>query len=515
LIIGMVKDRIQSLLGAIHRGIYEKDTELYMALLAALAGESIILLGPPGVAKSMVARRLKLAFRNAHSFEYLMSRFSTPDEIFGPVSISKLKDDDKYERNTVGYLPTADVVFLDEIWKAGPAIQNTLLTVMNEKVFRNGDTEIKLPLKLLVAASNELPTQGEGLEALWDRFVIRLECHNIKDENNFNAMLLDVITDEDISIPAELQISSDEYSIWGDAINHIGVSKNVLKCINVIRKSLTNVHIGQTDEYHNIYVSDRRWKQIIRLLRTSAFIHDRTEVSLQDILPICNCLWQEPEEMEGVRSIVIHSLFLEFTESVAKLRQELDNDIRINRQHRATEKARNNMKVFDSDKKIFDTYYYHLLDHDTGNTYILISDYQNLKQKTRENLGQGGLIYKDPKNPKRSIISSYDGADKPAGANPVSLTRDEKCIYINGVRFFIETLKRGERQSLPTKKGNLSGHDYYHEIEELSTDIKQRNDELMTNILISDQIKKEVSDYVQKVFLYIAHTRQDLEKLED
>ena len=90
-----MKERIQALLQEINKGIYEKETELAMSLLAALSGESIILLGPPGVAKSMVARRLKSAFRGGRSFEYLMSRFSTPDEIFGPVSISKLPADSR------------------------------------------------------------------------------------------------------------------------------------------------------------------------------------------------------------------------------------------------------------------------------------------------------------------------------------------------------------------------------------------------------------------------------------
>lgn len=88
------KQRMQSLINEMNKNIYEKDSEISLSLLAAIAGESIILLGPPGVAKSMVARRLKSAFRNARSFEYLMSRFSTPDEIFGPVSISQPKNND-------------------------------------------------------------------------------------------------------------------------------------------------------------------------------------------------------------------------------------------------------------------------------------------------------------------------------------------------------------------------------------------------------------------------------------
>ena len=454
-----MKERIISILFAINKGIFEKDTELSMSLLAALAGESVILLGPPGVAKSMIARRLKFAFKDSSNFEYLMSRFSTPDEIFGPVSISKLKDADKYERTIDGYLPTADVVFLDEIWKAGPAIQNTLLTVINEKLFRNGEKEINLPLKLLVAASNELPTQGEGLEALWDRFLIRIECGNIRDETAFNSMLLNTDDEEDITISQDIQISNEEYKDWSDSIDKVLVPESIL-------------------------------------------------------VPIYNCLWQEPEEVNGIRDIVIRAIFSEYTTSLGNIKQALENDIRVSRQHRATDKARKNMALYDSNKKIYDNYYYHLLDHDTGNTYVFISDYQNMRKSSRENAGQGGIIYKDPQNPHRSIVRCYDGSDTPAGSSSVYLTRDEECIYINGVRFYIETLQRGEIQALPTKKGKVTGRDFFGEIEKLSTLISVRDREISDNFFVSTSDKKEVASYVKNLFKDIAETRQDLEKLE-
>ena len=322
-----------------NRGIYEKDTEISLSLLAALAGESVILLGPPGVAKSMVARQLKTAFRDAHSFEYLMSRFSTPDEIFGPVSIQKLKSSDTYERAVDGYLPTADVVFLDEIWKAGPAIQNTLLTVINEKLFRNGNREMHLPLKLLVAASNELPAKGEGLEALWDRFVIRIESRSIKKESNFRAMLLEVKSEER-RVKNSNAITAEEYAEWSENINKIGVKEEVLDVISVIRKSLRAVNVDEAAERRNIYVSDRRWKNIARLLRTSAFMQDREEVDCSDLLPIYHCLWQEPEERDAIRTIVIRALFAPLAEKLVEMKNALAEDIKYHRIRKSPDEGR-------------------------------------------------------------------------------------------------------------------------------------------------------------------------------
>ncbi|MEM6801827.1 MAG: AAA family ATPase [Bacteroidota bacterium] len=302
---GNIKQRISYLLEKLNEGLFEKEKIVGLAFLSAIAGESIFLLGPPGVAKSMAARRLKYAFKDARSFEYLMGKFSTPDEVFGPVSISKLKDEDKYERLTDNYLPGANIVFLDEIWKSSPPIQNSLLTVLNEKIFRNGDQVFKVNIRGLISASNELPLKGEGLEAIYDRFLIRLMVGGIQDEELFNRMItMKGYVDEESLVDRDMRITDEEYEEWEKQIDEIEVPDHILGLIQHIRKILAQRNVT-ADAARQIYVSDRRWRKITRLLRSSAFLNGRKEVIVMDCFLIEDCIWDREDEIQEASDLVL------------------------------------------------------------------------------------------------------------------------------------------------------------------------------------------------------------------
>lgn len=329
-----MKERINKILHALNENLFEREEIVKLTLLTTIAGESIFLLGQPGVAKSLIARRIKEVFKDGNSFEYLMNRFSTPDEIFGPIAISKLKKDDKYERITEKYLPTADIVFLDEIWKAGPSIQNSLLTVINEKVYRNGQQEVKIPLKGLISASNELPAKGEGLEALWDRFIIRYLVENISDPNKFNTFLSTENIGFDASIDDKDKITNTEYKNWQTGISKVKISDEALNVINVIRNYIRQYN-EKKDTKKPIYVSDRRWKKIVKVLKTSAFLNDRKVIDLMDCFLIAHTIWDEVEQINVVKEFVSdavknHGYSLKynlslFTNEIKDLKLDIDN----------------------------------------------------------------------------------------------------------------------------------------------------------------------------------------------
>ncbi len=290
-------EHVRTVLAKLTTGLYERDETIRLAFLASAGGESLFLWGPPGTAKSLVARRIACAYRDARTFEYLMGRFSTPEEIFGPISIKRLRDSDKYERITEGYLPDAEIVFLDEIWRAGPPIQNSLLTALNERLYRNGSTVVHLPIRCIIAASNEIPDLDDEAAAFWDRFLVRVRVDPVRDESVFRKMISDTDDPFGDPVPSDEKIARSQYETWRADAPSIAIPDSVLSILSRIRARLGT---GST----TVTVSDRRWKKIVGLLRTSAMLNDRDAVNPLDCFLVRHCVWNRPDEIGFVNSAV-------------------------------------------------------------------------------------------------------------------------------------------------------------------------------------------------------------------
>ncbi|MCB9761418.1 MAG: AAA family ATPase [Alphaproteobacteria bacterium] len=297
-------ERLRALLAHLDADLVERDAVLRVALLGVLAGDNVLLLGPPGTAKSLVARRLTEAVAGARCFQYLLTRFTTPEELFGPVSLAALRERDAFERKVEGYLPSAEIAFIDEVFKASSAILNTLLTLLNERVFFNGAAPVPVPLVALIGASNETPAD-DTLAALYDRFGVRLLVAPVGSEAGFLALVEG--GGDAAPVPDALALRPEELTALRARAAEVRLSPAAQRAVLKLRAGL-NERAAACEDPDRFYVSDRRWRNGVRLLRIAAAVVGRGRVEPVDLTLLRHTLWNHPEDAAAVAALVDEAL---------------------------------------------------------------------------------------------------------------------------------------------------------------------------------------------------------------
>ena len=284
------RERLGRIRDELAQSFLERSDVIDGTLAALLAGHHVLLIGPPGTAKSMLADELCRRFHGANYFQWLLTKFSTPEELFGAVSLRALENDD-YRRVTTHKLPEAHIAFLDEVFKANSSILNSILTLINERRFHNGRDIVEVPLITLVGASNELPEDDE-LQALYDRFLVRFVVSYIADDFLFLRML------QGKPGPARTTMSLAELHTLREATQTVLVPQHVYRALSDIRRELGR---------KQIVASDRRYHHAVGLLQAHAYLHGRDAVAEEDVFFLDNVLWHDPNERNEVRA-TIHQL---------------------------------------------------------------------------------------------------------------------------------------------------------------------------------------------------------------
>jgi MoxR-like ATPase len=266
---------------------FERADVIRSLLVGLLARQHVILLGPPGTGKSYLVRNLCEHF-DGRFFEWLLTRLSTPEELFGPISLRSLQND-QYRRISTGKLPEADMVFIDEIFKASSAILNTLLPVLNEHVFFNDGQAMAIPLQMLVGASNELPDDREELAALWDRFLIRHVVDYVQEPADFLALL-----QAPASVTPQTRLTLADLTAAQEAITHVDMQQ-LYPLLATLRTDLSKM---------GLVASDRRWRQSLQCIQAQAWLNGHPVADAEDAAILQHILWQTPDQRLPVAKAV-------------------------------------------------------------------------------------------------------------------------------------------------------------------------------------------------------------------
>lgn len=273
------------------KDMFLERSDLVDASMAALAAKRhVLVVGPPGTAKSMLAEEITNRIEGAKIFKRLVNKFSVPEELLGPYKMTALKED-RYSRNFTNYLPDAEVAFLDEIYKANSAVLNAILRIINERKFEDDGAELDVPLQTLFAASNELP-EGEELGALHDRLLVRLVVDYVQEKSSFFRL----ITGDFGRSDSYTTITVEELSELQEQAKRVVLPEPIARDIMTLKDNLHK---------DGIIPGDRRWRDSMAVLRGNAVVEGRDHVAEDDVSLLRHMLWILPQQIKPVARHVL------------------------------------------------------------------------------------------------------------------------------------------------------------------------------------------------------------------
>ncbi|MCM3302423.1 AAA family ATPase [Streptomyces pseudogriseolus] len=313
--------RLRAICGELSTRFFERDDVVRTLVVTLLAGQHSLVLGPPGTAKSELARELTGRIDGAAYWEILLSKFTAPTRMFGPIDVAGLARGE-YRQVYDGRATTAHVAFIDEIFKCSTAALNETLGYLNERIYHpeNGGAPIRCPLIGAITASNELP-DGEDSAAIYDRLLVRIEVGYLEDPSNFAALVRSAV-----GRPAEpaprttLELAALQRAV-GEGVPAVDVPDAVVDAVVTLRAALRR---------KELVASDRRWRQAVALLQASAYLDGRTAVAETDLAVLTHVLWDSPAQRPVVEREVLNLVnpdareALDLADVIEELEAQLD-----------------------------------------------------------------------------------------------------------------------------------------------------------------------------------------------
>ncbi|MFH8985709.1 AAA family ATPase [Streptomyces varsoviensis] len=312
--------RLRAIGDELSERFYERADVVRTLVVTLLAGQHSLVLGPPGTAKSELARELTSRIEGASYWEILLSKFTAPTRMFGPIDVAALARGE-YRQVYDGRATTAHVAFIDEIFKCSTAALNETLGYLNERIYHpeNGGEPIRCPLIGAITASNELPS-GEDSAAIYDRLLVRVEVGYLADPSNFAALVRSAVSRPAAPVRTTVELTALRQAV-ADGVPAVEVPDAIVDAVCALRAALRR---------KELIASDRRWRQAVRLLQASAYLDGRPAVGESDLSVLTHVLWNSPAERPTVEREVLQLVnpdakeALDLADTIDDLEAQLD-----------------------------------------------------------------------------------------------------------------------------------------------------------------------------------------------